>query len=261
MLVIGLAVLLLTSSLQQTLLTLGNIGIALLWTFGLMGWLDWPQDGIHEVVAPLLLVVGVCDAMHYLSRLAAREHHVRRRDGLVVAAREVGPACLVTTLTTGAAFLSFTASDLSTFDRFGVITAFGTLACLLLTFTALPLAATLLPDRAPRSSAGSLRFNAMIRRLMDAVCDRRNAVLSRGERAVKIVHAGSDRRNQAHARDHNPFGIVHGKSILARMYAVCCPAVECDGSCADGSTCAQPIVRSAVHSGCGQPRRWPRTCR
>ena len=133
-------------------LTLSTMGLALLWTVGLMGWLDWPQDSIHEVLAPLILVVGVCDAIHLLVCYAAEcrssggnPSPTERRSILVGAARHVGPACLVTTLTTAGAFLSFTTSSLDTFIRFGSIAAFGVMVCLLLTYTLLPLAAQWFP--------------------------------------------------------------------------------------------------------------------
>ena len=54
----------------QTMSALFTMGVAVLWTVGLMGWLGWPRDAIHEVLLPLILVVGACDAMHLLARQA-----------------------------------------------------------------------------------------------------------------------------------------------------------------------------------------------
>ncbi len=50
-LVIGLVLLALSRSVQSAAITLATMGVALIWTFGLLGWLDWPQDGILEVLA------------------------------------------------------------------------------------------------------------------------------------------------------------------------------------------------------------------
>lgn len=52
------------------------LGLAIVWAFGLLGWLGWPQDGVLQTLAPLVLVVGVCDAIHLISRLAARLEQV-----------------------------------------------------------------------------------------------------------------------------------------------------------------------------------------
>jgi hypothetical protein len=150
--VIALVLYGLCRSWRQTLIALATMGVALLWTFGLLGWLGWPQDGILEVLAPLILVIGVCDAIHLLSRHAAELASGRTgRDGaLLAAARDVASPCLFMSLTTGVAFASFATSALETFVRFGVISAFGVLACLLLTFSLLPILARLLPSASVR---------------------------------------------------------------------------------------------------------------
>jgi predicted RND superfamily exporter protein len=64
-----------TFSWQSVIITLSTMGIALLWTFGVLGWLDWPQDSILQTLAPLIVIIGVCDAIHLLS-----EYRSLRRD-------------------------------------------------------------------------------------------------------------------------------------------------------------------------------------
>jgi uncharacterized protein len=134
-------------------LVVGTMLVGLVWTFGLLGWLGWPQDGVLEVLAPLILVVGVCDSLHLLSVFA--RSIAERPTGnsgpieiLEWTTMEVGSPCLITSLTTALAFLSFVSSPLHTFVRFGFISAFGVMACLLLTFSMLPIGATVLPIRA-----------------------------------------------------------------------------------------------------------------
>jgi hypothetical protein len=133
----------LTRSFRHSLITMATMGLALAWTLGTLGWLGWPQDGMLEVLAPLIMVVGVCDAIHLLGRYAERTQglltSVSAQTAMREAVTEVGPACLITTLTTAGAFLSFTTSTLDTFVRFGFISALGVVICLLLTFTLLPL--------------------------------------------------------------------------------------------------------------------------
>jgi len=105
-LVIAVVLLTLSRSWQDAAAALATTGVALLWTLGLLGWLDWPRDGILEVLPPLILVVGVCDAIHLLVRYAEElslEGGVANGEGtegrtraLLEVAREVGPPCLVT---------------------------------------------------------------------------------------------------------------------------------------------------------------------
>jgi hypothetical protein len=165
-LVIGSVLYLLCRSTSQTLVVLATMGATLLWTFGLLGWLDWPRDGILEVLAPLILIVGVCDSMHLLARIADLRNHESdgrespeslgaRKRRLREAARDVGGACTFTTLTDAGAFASFSTSALDSFVRFGLISAFGVIAALVLSFSLLPLLMCLVPHRqsAPRIQA------------------------------------------------------------------------------------------------------------
>jgi predicted RND superfamily exporter protein len=183
-LVIALILFMLSRSWQLTSISLVTMGVALVWTLGLLGWLEWPRDSILQVLAPLILIVGVCDAVHLLSRFSAEldardgGHLSREREeALLAAARGVGRPCFLTTLTTSGAFFSFVTSALDTFVRFGVISAFGVLACLTVTFSLLPVLVRALPASGPRL----LRTSQTWRSVLDAV------IRTSDKRAVPIL--------------------------------------------------------------------------
>ena len=183
-LAITLVLLMLSRSILQTAVALATMGVAILWTVGVMGFLGWPKDGIHEVLVPLVMVVGICDAIHFLSRYAAAlpaaeaRAHDTRRTALVQAAREVGPACLITTLTTGAAFLSFATSSLDAFVRLGITATLGVFVCLLLTFSLLPLLVRQLPIRSHNEAEVDAGWQAALQALCGMT--ERNALLILG---------------------------------------------------------------------------------
>ena len=173
-LVIALVLLILSRSWSHTVAAMGIMGLALVWTFGALGWLGWPRDSIHEVLAPLILVVGVCDAMHLLARYEAEleargagTSREARKAVLISAAGDLAAPCLITTLTTAGALLSFSTSALDTFVRFGAIAALGVLVCLVLTFTAFPLLVQWLPPSGASAyhATGAWRtaLNAIVR--------------------------------------------------------------------------------------------------
>ncbi len=178
-LVIGIILLLFCRSFSFAAAALLTMGVALAWTFGMLGWLGWPQDGVLEVLAPLILVVGVCDSMHLVARFASSNRSARtktREARLMAATREVGPPAVITSLTTAAAFISFVASDLATFVRFGTIASFGVLSCLLLTFTLLPVLLRWVPPNTAREVRIRSSWMAVLERLM-GVTERHNAPL------------------------------------------------------------------------------------
>jgi predicted RND superfamily exporter protein len=153
-LLVGLVIFLLLRSWQAVLAALATMGIALVWTLGLVGWLGWPQNALSQTLSPLILVVGVADAVHFLTRYAALSaqqpatSRAARRIHLLGAAGEVGPACLTTATTTAVGFLSFATSGAESFVRFGVTAAFGIAAAVVLSFTFLPLLMSVLPGSA-----------------------------------------------------------------------------------------------------------------
>ena len=122
---------------------LGTIGIAVVWTMGLLGWLGWPQNTLTQILPPIVLVIGTCDGLHLLARFAAaRAEHSEEapRAQILRAVAEIGTPCFLMTATTIGGFLSFVPSELEAFARFGLAAGFGVGASLLLTFTLLPLA-------------------------------------------------------------------------------------------------------------------------
>jgi predicted RND superfamily exporter protein len=157
-----------------------TVGISVLWAFGLMGWLGWPENAVSQALPPLLLVIGVCDAIHLLARYASEAGAApeRPREALLGdVVRDIGRPCLATSLTTAAGFASFATSGLASFVRFGAIAAFGVMSAWLLTFTLLPiLAARLRPDGI-RAAHASQAWDHVLRRVVDAARAHALAVL------------------------------------------------------------------------------------
>lgn len=81
---------------------------------------------LSTVVPALVLVLGYADGMHLTAswrRLRQEGHSVLDAERITL--RDVGPACMLTALTTSVAFLSMTLSDIGIVRDFGWIGAFG----------------------------------------------------------------------------------------------------------------------------------------
>lgn len=140
------------------LVALVGVGVAVVWTQGMLGWIGFAQNSLTQVLPPLVLVIGVCDTIHLLAAYAAAlgagaATIADRKAAMHEAVAAVGRPCLFTTLTTVAGFVSFLASDLASFGRFGLIAAWGVSAALILSFTLVPLVAVRLPARWMRGDA------------------------------------------------------------------------------------------------------------
>jgi len=148
---VGAIVWLAFRSAPLALLALAIVGLALLWSVGLQGWLGWPRNSFFQVLPPLLLTIGVCYGIHvvaaYAERLAASASGEGASRALSAALHDVARPCLYTALTTAAGFASFYGSGLESLVRFGWIAAFGVMASLVATFSLLPIALVRLPVR------------------------------------------------------------------------------------------------------------------
>jgi predicted RND superfamily exporter protein len=94
--------------------------LAVLWSLGLLGWLDFRLNLFLNVMTPLVMVMGFADSMQMVSaiRIRLREGD-SRAEAMRFAVRVVGPACV---LAHGTALLSFLAL---LFSQSGLIRTFG----------------------------------------------------------------------------------------------------------------------------------------
>lgn len=173
---IGVVLYLAFRSAAAVVVSLVATGIAVAWTFGLMGWLGWPQNSLTQALAPLLLVVGVCDAIHLVSRIVARDD-LPIPDAIARACEEVGPPCVMTTITTAAGFLSLGTSPLESISRFGILASFGVIAALALTFTLVPMLVMRVPREWLVAPALASRWEGALAGLADFSHRRRGIIL------------------------------------------------------------------------------------
>ncbi|UCE87560.1 MAG: MMPL family transporter, partial [Deltaproteobacteria bacterium] len=165
---VGVVVFALFRSWQSVVAALLTVGVASAWTLGFLATLGWPQNAITQTIAPLILVMALCNAIHLLARYAqhraalAAVSRSERKEALLRAARDAGAPCLATTVTTAAGFLSFAASDLESFVRFGIVAAGGIIGSLLLSFTLLPIAMVWLPPDRLRAGEASERWERVL---------------------------------------------------------------------------------------------------
>src|SRR6185436_4924676 len=94
--------------------------LAVLWSLGLLGWLDFKLNLFLNVMTPLVMVMGFADSMQMVSaiRIRLREGDTKA-EAVRFAVRVVGPACV---LAHGTALLSFAALLVS---QSGLIRTFG----------------------------------------------------------------------------------------------------------------------------------------
>jgi predicted RND superfamily exporter protein len=118
--------------------------LAVVWSLGLLGWLDFRLNLFLNVMTPLVMVMGFADSMQMVSAIRIRlREGANRVDAAKFAVRVVAPACVVAH---GATILSFSAlllSDSALIRTFGAAGAIATMISYVAVIVVLPLLAVL----------------------------------------------------------------------------------------------------------------------
>lgn len=113
---------------------------AVLWVFAVMSAVGLTVNVLTQMVGVLILVVSYTDALHLI---ASCRRNLRRGltadKALYATLISVAPACLLTSLTSAAGFISLTLSKSPAISQFGVLCAVGTLSGFVAVMLALPL--------------------------------------------------------------------------------------------------------------------------
>jgi len=103
-----------------TLIAVLGPSVGILWTLGVIGWLDWRLNLFVNVLTPLILVSGFSDSMHLV--FAIRRDVMAGVDRITAATRavkEIAPACLLTAMNAALALVSFAWAESALIRTFG----------------------------------------------------------------------------------------------------------------------------------------------
>lgn len=107
--------------------------IAILWSLGLLGWMDFRLNLFLNVISPLTMVMGFADSMQMTfamrDRLLAGD---TRLEAIRYCVLVVGPACMLNGATAALSFVALTFSDSALIQSFGIAGAL----CMVVTFLA-----------------------------------------------------------------------------------------------------------------------------
>ncbi|MEZ4268136.1 MAG: MMPL family transporter [Myxococcota bacterium] len=170
--VILILILLSLGSIRAALLTVGTVGLGILWTLGAMAWFGQPLTLISSSLPVILVALGSAYAVHLLVWYL---EHDADEVGMLA---NLGWPIIVTGLTTVAGFLSFLVMDLAPMREFGWQMALGTAICSGLALFMVPALLHLLPLPPRRPTAVGLRIDEWMVGL---------ALWSRANRAIVLL--------------------------------------------------------------------------
>ena len=96
--------------------------LSVLWTMGAIGLMGFTLNMMIVILPPLLICVGIGDSVHFIAEYQDQcDKGLARRKAMLKTFAMVGLPCLLTTLTTMGAFLSFLTVQDQAAPRVGVI--------------------------------------------------------------------------------------------------------------------------------------------
>lgn len=126
-------------SVRLGLVPLAAVGLGLVWTIGVMGWVGHDLNIVTTLIPPLVLALGFAYATHVVAYFEADREQGNGVDRAKRALAHVAFPVTFTALTTAAGFLSLTTSGLQVIRGFGAFAAVSTGATLLSSLTLVPL--------------------------------------------------------------------------------------------------------------------------
>jgi len=115
--------------LSLVVIAAGPPALAILWSLGALGWMDFRLNLFLNIMSPLIMVMAFSDTMQITfamrDRLVAGDD---KRTALRYAILRVGPACVLTVAAAAASFITLLISDSALIRTFG---AAGALSCVI----------------------------------------------------------------------------------------------------------------------------------
>jgi len=125
---------------RGVLVPLAVVFFSVVWTMGMIHVLGYTLNLFIILVPTLLVCIGIGDSMHIISAYnRVRDKAGSVREAMMRAVGEVGPPCLLTTITTAAGFLAFNVADIRPFREMGIYASIGTAMAFFLSVSLIPL--------------------------------------------------------------------------------------------------------------------------
>lgn len=121
------------------ILPLASVVVCAIWTIGGMAVLGEPLNVLNNLIPPLLIIIGISEAIHIVERY--REELARSGDRMEAGRLTVATmaaACFLTTLTTAVGFAALLVSKTVMLRHFGLTSAIGVMLSYVVTMTFVP---------------------------------------------------------------------------------------------------------------------------
>lgn len=133
-------------SFRATIISMIIVIIAVMWSFGTIGLLNYEITVLTAIIPPLIIVIGIPNCIFLINKYQQEiKKHGNKAKSLQRVISRVGNATLMTNLTTAAGFATFIITDSDLLKEFGIIASLNIIFLFFLSLIIIPILYSYMP--------------------------------------------------------------------------------------------------------------------
>lgn len=133
-------------SFRATFISLVVVCIGVMWTFGIIGLLNYEITVLTALIPPLIIVIGIPNCIFLINKYQREVNlHGNKVKSLQRVITKVGNATLMTNVTTASGFATFMLTQSQLLKEFGLVASLSILSIFILCLLVIPIIYTFLP--------------------------------------------------------------------------------------------------------------------
>lgn len=134
-------------SFRATFISLIVVLIGVMWTFGILGLLEYEITVLTALIPPLIIVIGIPNCIFLINKYQNEvKKHGNKAKSLQRVITKVGNATLMTNVTTASGFATFIITQSKLLEEFGIVASLSIIAIFLLCLFIIPIIYSFMPS-------------------------------------------------------------------------------------------------------------------
>ncbi|NQY28702.1 MAG: MMPL family transporter [Flavobacteriaceae bacterium] len=133
-------------SFRATFISLFTVVVGVMWTFGLLGLLQYEITVLTAIIPPLIIVIGIPNCIFLINKYQSEvKKHGNQAKSLQRVITKIGNATLMTNVTTAAGFATFILTKSDLLSEFGTVASLSILSIFILSLLLIPIIYSFMP--------------------------------------------------------------------------------------------------------------------
>ena len=133
-------------SFRATFISMFVVLIGVMWTFGIIGWLEYEITVLTALIPPLIIVIGIPNCIFLINKYQHEVNkHGNKAKSLQRVITKIGNATLMTNVTTASGFATFIITESKLLKEFGTVASLSILGIFLLCLLTIPIIYSFMP--------------------------------------------------------------------------------------------------------------------